>query len=152
MLVERTNQLIIEVNDVKEYMFKEFGSDIFDSMSEREFALFKKLFNIIDVSMEVIEEQATVIQRIDEKLDKLLAKKDWAQALPFSFFAKFTTAIMKGGVSHYDTIYNFITYVNPIDSNHDTCCQCRRCGVYCYIRRCNRMYIFNHMVDETSYN
>lgn len=76
MLVERTNQLIIEVNDVKEYMFKEFGSDIFDSMSEQEFALFKKLFNIMDVSMEVIEEQATVIQRIDEKLDKLLAKKD----------------------------------------------------------------------------
>lgn len=57
-------------------MFKEFGSDIFDSMSEQEFALFKKLFNIMDVSMEVIEEQATVIQRIDEKLDKLLAKKD----------------------------------------------------------------------------
>lgn len=42
MLVERTNQLIIKVNDVKEYMFKEFGSDIFDSMSEQEFALFKK--------------------------------------------------------------------------------------------------------------
>lgn len=32
MLVERTNQLIIEVNDIKEYMFKEFGSDIFDSL------------------------------------------------------------------------------------------------------------------------
>ena len=30
----------------------------------------------MDVSLEVIEEQATVIQRIDEKLDKLLAKKD----------------------------------------------------------------------------
>ncbi len=29
---------------------------------------------------------------------------------------------MKGGVSHYDTIYNFITYVNPIDSNYGTCC------------------------------
>lgn len=76
MLVERTNQLIIEVNDIKKYMFKEFSSDIFDSMSEQEFALFKKLFNIMDVSMEVIEEQATVIQRIDEKLDKLLVKKD----------------------------------------------------------------------------
>lgn len=76
MLVERTNQLIIEVNDIKKYMFKEFGSDIFNSMSGQEFALFKKLFNIMDVSMEVIEEQATVIQRIDEKLDKLLAKKD----------------------------------------------------------------------------
>lgn len=76
MLVERTNQLIIEVNDIKEYMFKEFGSDIFDNMSEQEFALFKKLFNIMDVSMEVIEEQARVIQRIDKKLDKLLANKD----------------------------------------------------------------------------
>ena len=41
MLVERTNQLIIEVNDVKEYMFTEFGSDIFDSMGEQEFALLK---------------------------------------------------------------------------------------------------------------
>lgn len=51
-------------------------SGIFDSMCEQELALFKKLFNIIDVSMEVIDEQATVIQRIDEKLDKLLAKKD----------------------------------------------------------------------------
>lgn len=78
MLVERTNQLIIEVNEIKEYMFKEFGSDIFDSMGEQEFTLFKKLFNIMDVSMEVIEEQATVIQRIDEKLDKLLANKDRA--------------------------------------------------------------------------
>lgn len=78
MLVERTNQLIIEVNEIKEYMFKEFGSNILDGMSEWEFALFKKLFNIMDVSMEVIEEQATVIQRIDEKLDKLLANKDRA--------------------------------------------------------------------------
>lgn len=85
MLVERTNRLIIEVNDIKEYMFKEFGSDIFDSMSEQEFALFKKLFNIMDVSMEVIEEQATVIQRIDEKLDKLLAKKEEPKLNPFSF-------------------------------------------------------------------
>ena len=75
MLVERTNQLIIEVDGIKECMFKEFGSDIFDGMSEQELALFKKLLNIMDVSMEVIKEQATVIQRIDEKLDKLLVKK-----------------------------------------------------------------------------
>ena len=76
MLVERVNQFIIEINDVKEYMFKNFDSDIFDSMSEQEFVLLKKLFNIMDISMEVIEEQATVIQRIDEKLDELLVKKD----------------------------------------------------------------------------
>lgn len=76
MLVARVNQLIIEVNGVKEHMFKEFGSDIFENMEEQEFELFKKLLNIVDISMEVMEEQATIIQKIDEKLDELLAKRD----------------------------------------------------------------------------
>ena len=30
MLVERTNQLIIEVNDIKEYMFNNVFADLFD--------------------------------------------------------------------------------------------------------------------------
>ena len=76
MLVERTNRLIIEVNDFKEYVFKKFGSEIFDSINEQELALFIKTFKIMDASMKVIEEQATAIQRIDEKLDELLDKKD----------------------------------------------------------------------------
>lgn len=76
MLVEKTNQLIVEVNEVKECMFKGFGSEILENMNEQEFALFKKLFNIVNTSMEVLEEQATTMQKIDEKLDRLLSKKD----------------------------------------------------------------------------
>lgn len=76
MLVEKTNQLIGEVKELKECMFNEFGSEIFSCMDEKNFTLCKKLFGIIDTSIDVIEEQAIVIKRIDEKLDKLLAKKD----------------------------------------------------------------------------
>lgn len=76
MLVNKTNQLIEEVNELKDSYMKMFGSETFDYMDENTFVLFKKSFDLINTSMEVIKEQAEVIESINKKLDKLLARKE----------------------------------------------------------------------------
>lgn len=76
MLVNKTNQLIEEVNELKDSYAKMFSSKMFDYMDEKTFVLLKKSFDLINTSMEVIKEQATVIENIDKKLDKLLERKE----------------------------------------------------------------------------
>lgn len=74
MLAEKVTNFTMEVNELKETMFKKFGAELFDSMNGEEFELFQKYFKLVDLSMEIVEEQAVTIHKIDEKLDKLLAK------------------------------------------------------------------------------
>ena len=76
MLVNKTNQLIEEVNELKDSYMTVFGSEMFNYMDENTFGLFKKSFDLMNTSMEVIKEQAKVIESINEKLDKLLARKE----------------------------------------------------------------------------
>lgn len=76
MLVDKTNQLIEEVNELKDSYMKMFGSDMFEYMNEDTFGMVKKMFNLMNTSMEVIKEQAEVIEVIDKKLDKLLSRKE----------------------------------------------------------------------------
>ena len=76
MLVNKTNQLIEEVNEFKNSYMKMFGSEMFDHMDEKTFVLFKNLFNLLNTSMEMIKEQANVIENVDNKLDKLLERKE----------------------------------------------------------------------------
>ena len=64
MLVNKTNQLIEEVNELKDSYMKMFGSEMFDYMDENTFVLFKKSFDL------------KVIESINKKLDKLLARKE----------------------------------------------------------------------------
>lgn len=74
MLAEKATNFTMEVNELKETMFNKFGAELFDSMNGEEFELIQKCFRLVDLSMEIVEEQAKTIQKIDEKLDKLLAK------------------------------------------------------------------------------
>ena len=76
MLVNKTNQLIEEANELKGSYMKMFGSDMFEYMDENTFGMFKKSFNLMNTLMEVIKEQAEVIEGIDKKLDKLLEGKE----------------------------------------------------------------------------
>lgn len=75
MLVKKTYQLIKEVNEVKDLCLKQVGSRI-EYISDDDFVLSKKMFKLLNTLMEVIEEQSAVIESIDKKLDKLLARKE----------------------------------------------------------------------------
>ena len=75
MLVKKTYQLIKEVNEVKDLGLKQIGSRI-EYIDDNGFVLFQKMFKLLNTSMEVIEEQSAVIESIDKKLDKLLARKE----------------------------------------------------------------------------
>jgi len=72
MLVNKTNQLIEEVNELKDSYVRMINSDVFESMDENTFGIIKKSFNLVNTSMEVMKEQAEVIESINKKLDKLL--------------------------------------------------------------------------------
>ena len=76
MLVNKTNQLIEEVNELKHSCMTMIGSEMFESMGEQEFEMFKNVFNLTNTSMKVIKEQAEIIESIDKKLDKLLAREE----------------------------------------------------------------------------
>lgn len=75
MLVKKTYQLIKEVNEVKDLCLKQVGSQI-EYISDDDFVLYKKMFKLSNTLMEAIAEQAAVIESIDKKLDKLLARKE----------------------------------------------------------------------------
>lgn len=75
MLVKKTYQLIKEVNEVKDLCLKQIGSQI-EYIDDNGFVLYQKMFKLLNTSMEVIEEQSAVIESIDKKLDKLLARKE----------------------------------------------------------------------------
>lgn len=73
MLVNKTNQLIEEVKEVKDLCLKQIGSDIV-YMDNDVIALYQKSFNLLDTSMEVLREEAEIIEIINKKLDKLFEK------------------------------------------------------------------------------
>lgn len=75
MLVKKTYQLIKEVNEVKDLYSKQVGSRI-EYISDDDFVLSKKMLKLLNTLMDVTEEHAAVIESIDKKLDKLLARKE----------------------------------------------------------------------------
>ena len=76
MLVEKTNQLIEETNKLKDLCFKQIYSDILEDMDDENLVLFTKMFKLLNTSMEVVKEQAEVIESINNKLDELLIRKE----------------------------------------------------------------------------
>lgn len=76
MLVNKTNQLIEEVNELKSSYMEVLGSEMFEYMDENTFGMVKKMFNLMNTSMELMKEQAEVIEGINKKLDKLLSRKE----------------------------------------------------------------------------
>ena len=73
MLVNKSNQLIEEVKEVKDLCLKQIGSGIV-YMDDDTIALYQKSFKLLDTSMEVLREEAEIIESINKKLDKLLKK------------------------------------------------------------------------------
>ena len=73
MLVNKTNQLIEEAKEVKDLCLKQIGSDIV-YMDNDVIALYQKSFKLLDTSMDVLREEAEIIESINKKLDKLLEK------------------------------------------------------------------------------
>lgn len=76
MLVEKTNQLIEETNELKDLCFKQIYSDILEDMDDENLVLYTKMFKLLNTSMEVVKEQAKVIESINNKLDELLIRKE----------------------------------------------------------------------------
>lgn len=76
MLVKKTNQLIEETNELKDLCFKQIYSDILEDMDDENLVLFTKMFKLLNTSMEVVKEQAEVIESINDKLDELLIRKE----------------------------------------------------------------------------
>ena len=73
MLYETTVKFEEEVTKLTKGFMKEFATDIFD-MDEKQFDLMKKLFGLLNTSMELVKEQANTIDQINNKLDRLLEK------------------------------------------------------------------------------
>lgn len=73
MLYETTVKFEEEVKNLTKGFMKEFATDIFD-MDEKQFDLMKKLFGLLNTSMELVKEQANTIDQINNKLDRLLEK------------------------------------------------------------------------------
>lgn len=73
MLSETTIKFEEEVKELTKEFMREFATDVFD-MDEREFECMKKLFGLLNTSMELVKEQANTIDQINNKLDRLLEK------------------------------------------------------------------------------
>lgn len=75
MLLETSIKFKDEVNELKKEFIKEIATDVMD-MDETGFILMKKLFGLLDTSVDLMHEQAKTIDLIDKKLDRLFEKKE----------------------------------------------------------------------------
>lgn len=73
MLSETTVKFEEEVKELTKEFMREFATDVFD-MDEKEFECMKKLFGLLNTSMELVKEEANTIDQINNKLDRLLEK------------------------------------------------------------------------------
>lgn len=75
MLVDKTNRFIEEVNEVKNLCMRQMALNM-EYMNDEAFVLLQRTIKLMNTSTEVIKEQAKVVESIDKKLDKLLARKE----------------------------------------------------------------------------
>ena len=73
MLYE-AKKLMEEATELKELCMKQLGKGVFNSMSEEEYGLYKRMFDMVDTSMALVLEQAILFEAMDKKLDKLLGR------------------------------------------------------------------------------
>lgn len=74
MLKEKTREIVEEVNETKDLLMKRCTVDMFIDMGAEELLLVKKMFSLMDKTMELAIKSAEMMDGIDNKLDKLLAK------------------------------------------------------------------------------
>ena len=77
-MLETTKKLVGEMKELEKETMKMFiGSDIeglFDNIGSAELSLILKYFKLLHGSMDLMLEQASIMDEMNSKLDKLLAK------------------------------------------------------------------------------
>ena len=77
MLYEATKNLVKEANELKELCLDQmFDLHTVETMSGEEFELLKKMYKLVDNSMNLVLEQAKLFDGMDNKLDKIMKKLD----------------------------------------------------------------------------
>ena len=80
MEMKRNMQEVMELTkEVKSDLFKLIGcnvEDLIEDMDPETFKLMKNGLKLVELSMTLMQNQINVLAGIDEKLDKLLEKKD----------------------------------------------------------------------------
>lgn len=74
MLKEMTREIVEEVNEMKDLIMKQCTIDMFINMGAEELLIIKKTVDLADKTMKLAIAQAEMMDNINEKLDKLLAK------------------------------------------------------------------------------
>ena len=76
-MLETTEKLIKEVNELKTLCVNEALKDVFNEYStDTTVVLYRRMFQLMDTSMELLKEQAALMDGINNKLDKLLKKTE----------------------------------------------------------------------------
>ena len=74
-MVKKFKKLEEEAYEIKALMIKQLGKEsVVRDMTADEFELVQHSLKIIDYALDLCEEQAETLARIEEKLDKLLEK------------------------------------------------------------------------------
>ena len=75
MMTETARELKKGMDDMMIVCKRKFGEMVFDGDVDTELVEFMRgMFNMCDLSMKLVEEQAQTIEAMNDKLDKLLAR------------------------------------------------------------------------------
>ena len=76
MLSNVTKKFVAEAKELKtELVSMMFDSDMLKSMEAREFMFMKRVMSMFDSSIEIMNEQAKMMDEMNKKLDLLIEKK-----------------------------------------------------------------------------
>lgn len=75
MLYEKTNKLVEEANELKDFCLRQMlDEDMIELMDGEEFEMFKKTYKLVNDSIDLVLEQAKLFDEMDNKLDKIMKK------------------------------------------------------------------------------
>lgn len=76
-MTDTVRELKKDMNNMMDLCKRKLGAEVFDgdAVDPEVIEMMRSLFHMCDLSMKLVEQQAETIERMDDKLDKLLAKK-----------------------------------------------------------------------------
>lgn len=74
-MLKETKRLLEEVDEFKYLCMGQIGREMLDSMDETTLELYKRMFQLVRASEDLMLKQAEMMESINTKLDKLLEKK-----------------------------------------------------------------------------
>lgn len=76
-MLQKAELLVREANELKDLCMAQMDEMVLDYMDEETknttVELYTKMYNLMDVSLELVVEQAKLFEELDTKIDKLLA-------------------------------------------------------------------------------